>query len=55
MQRAVHGMFVSVNVGSVSPEFIIRISAFSATRMAMWLWGARAVPRVLTPSERAAP
>ncbi len=46
MQRTTQGMLVSMKVGSVSPEFIIRISAFRATRMAMWLLAPSIVPRI---------
>ena len=49
--RATHGMFVSMKVGSVSPELIISTSAFSATRIAMWLLAPSIVPSMpQTPS-----
>ena len=46
MHRNTHGMFVSMKVGSVSPEFIIGTSAFRATRMAIWLFAPSIVPRI---------
>ena len=46
MTRVTHGMLVSMKVGSVSPVFITSTSAFSATRMAMWLLAPSMVPRM---------
>ena len=50
MQRATQGMFVSVNVGSVSPLLIMSTSAFRATRMAMWLLAPSMVPMMAQTS-----
>ena len=35
-----------MKVGSVSPELIMTTSAFSATRIAMWLFAPSIVPRM---------
>jgi hypothetical protein len=45
MHRMTQGMLVSISVGSVSAEFIMGISIFSATRIAMCELAPSIVPR----------